>query len=102
MPKYLTDATPSESRKRGRVFDEGDSIRAQIREEVQSLFESQLKSLLRQEVKDQVLSSLSFLKTAPVRAQSLIDQDEGGPDAGFGLSQSQISSLILQGLRSGG
>ncbi len=81
MPKYLTDATPSESRKRGRVFDEGDSIRAQIREEVQSLFENQLKSLLRQEVKDQVLSSLSFLKTAPVRTQSLMDQEEGGPDA---------------------
>ncbi len=102
MPKYLTNATPSESRKRGRVFDKGDSIRAQIREEVQSLFESQLKSLLRQEVKDQVLSSLSFLKTAPARTQSLMDQEEGGPDASFGLSQSQISSLILQGLRSGG
>jgi hypothetical protein len=85
------------------VFDEGDSIRAQIREEVQSLFENQLKSLLRQEVKDQVLSSLSsFQKGAALGSQSLTTQESDPSDSGFALSQSQISSLILQGLRSGG
>jgi hypothetical protein len=102
MSKYLTEATPTETRKIGRLSDGMDGIRAQIREEVQSLFENQLKSLLRQEVRDQVASSLSVSrKMFAQESDSIMALEGDGPDSGFGLSQSQMSSLILDGLRSG-
>jgi FKBP-type peptidyl-prolyl cis-trans isomerase (trigger factor) len=102
MPKYLTEATPSETRRVGGLSDGLDSLRAQIREEVQSLFENQLKSLLRQEVKDQVSSSiLASRKAFEQEANFTMEMEGDGPESGFGLSQSQMSSLILDGLRSG-
>jgi hypothetical protein len=101
MSKYLTEATPTETRKIGRLSDEMDGIRAQIREEVQSLFENQLKSLLRQEVRDQVASSFSSLQGLSAQNSASIMEFEDDSDSRFGLSQSQMSSLILDGLRSG-
>ncbi|MFM7630243.1 MAG: hypothetical protein ACKO43_00330 [Alphaproteobacteria bacterium] len=106
MAKYLTEATPRDSRKTGRVSQGRDSIRDWIQQEVQGLFENQVKSLLRQEVReqvrDQIVSSLSSLRPTAGATQSLMDPQGDGGDAGFALSQSQISALILQGLRSGG